>query len=334
MSTSFKNKKSFFLAASDSEWAGYKNLREWEKYQEYRDSLESMWKIFKPYADDHFQQEMQKSKEQFNQRYWEMYLGCQLLNAKHQLDPKMKNAGPDICLLDKSKKIYIEAICPTSGETHNLNSVPEIPWKQVTEPISGRTISQATWSNLTMDRQIKLRYLSAIEDKYKIICIYLKKQIINNKDSTIIAINSANISSESDDTEIPTMIKLCYGLGDEFIIINKNKANIHDTGYTQECEINKITSINPEEEIKIPSVIFLTNRYPEISAIIFSFFSLSLSNPNKGLIYLAHNPFAKNPLHKGILKLPIKEFWLENIEKDVNGNIINGDIKSKINPNQ
>ena len=57
----------------------YIRLRDGQgNYSAYRDFAEGLWRQFYPYADSTLLGEIAKT---FQQRFWEMYLGCSLLNA-------------------------------------------------------------------------------------------------------------------------------------------------------------------------------------------------------------------------------------------------------------
>lgn len=57
---------------------GYRNLREGasRSEREIRDKLSRLWHNYKPYADADFRQGFARDPEA---RFWEMYLGCTLL---------------------------------------------------------------------------------------------------------------------------------------------------------------------------------------------------------------------------------------------------------------
>ena len=273
-----------------------------------------MLEKYKTFADNHFRQEMQQSKEKFNQRIYEMYLSCSLLDAGHKLIKKDSSKEPDICMNNENDKIWIEAVCPTMGEVGNHNSVPKIVYEKHKDLDATQMLceSNVTPSN-EIDRQIKLRYTSAIYDKYKQVTRYISNSTITNDSSVVIAVNSANIEHEPIDEDIPIMIKLCYGLGclqhiDKYNV-RTGKYEAHGDSYTCEFVVPKLLQQGQQEII---AGIFLRDIYPYISAILFSYFRLGY-NSDGSKFYLAHNPFAKKPLLKGVFNLPLTEFWLENI---------------------
>ena len=64
-----------------------------------------MWVDFSPLADPDFRIDI---ATHFNQRYWEMYLACSLIQRVLQL--KSAHAGPDIELEHQGRKCWIEAV--------------------------------------------------------------------------------------------------------------------------------------------------------------------------------------------------------------------------------
>ncbi len=68
-----------FLPRCDDEWMGYRRIRDRANYSLCKASLEDLWQTYHPYADPNFREEIRKSPEDFHQRFWEMYLGCELL---------------------------------------------------------------------------------------------------------------------------------------------------------------------------------------------------------------------------------------------------------------
>src|SRR5690349_7640968 len=93
-------------------------------YKTVRDSLEpigikakriaeSLWEEYEPYADPDF---LIKIAEDFQARYWEMFLTVSLLRAGCTVMKKNDPEGPDIHLKYGEKSIWIEAVTPNSGD--------------------------------------------------------------------------------------------------------------------------------------------------------------------------------------------------------------------------
>jgi hypothetical protein len=78
--------------------------------------IEAMWATYEPYADPDFPQGFARDVDG---RFWEMYLGCTLLEAGRTLLPvveRQRQGGqPDLCVLEEGRRIWIEAIAPDEG---------------------------------------------------------------------------------------------------------------------------------------------------------------------------------------------------------------------------
>ena len=117
---------SFFSAQGEN--ATYENLRSNSDHQNIRDFIEEMWEAYRPYADKDFPQSARN--DDFQARYWEMYVGCSLLRQNMQIEPREKrkerwgapNQGPDFRII-APHPFWLEAttVGPGAGE----DAVPE-----------------------------------------------------------------------------------------------------------------------------------------------------------------------------------------------------------------
>jgi hypothetical protein len=71
--------------------------------------------------DRHFEQQLDRDP---HARLWEMMLAMVLKSEGYEL--KSTNHGPDFVIETDSKRVFIEAVCPGSGDESNPNSVPPI----------------------------------------------------------------------------------------------------------------------------------------------------------------------------------------------------------------
>ena len=135
---------------------GYMNLRARQNRteQEIADMPEAMWRRYEPYADPDFADQFAQDPEA---RFWEMYLGCALLDAGKTLVPTADrpDAGgrPDICVVDGERRIWIEAIAPGVGDSP-ADGIPQIV-----------PINQGGSLQAQPVRQIHLRITSALLTK-------------------------------------------------------------------------------------------------------------------------------------------------------------------------
>jgi len=101
---------------------GFRNLKEADEASpsgEIRLGLEKLWQRFEPYADNEFIKEFGRHNEE---RFWEMYLGVQLLNGRKalcrrdKLPKARRDEGPDFCIRKGRRRIWIEVIAPGPGD--------------------------------------------------------------------------------------------------------------------------------------------------------------------------------------------------------------------------
>jgi len=80
--------------------------------------LEEMWERYQPYADRDFRE---KFPNDVDAHFWEMYLGCKLLDAGHELlpwkDRPREGGQPDLCVIDDDRRVWIEAIAPEISQS-------------------------------------------------------------------------------------------------------------------------------------------------------------------------------------------------------------------------
>ena len=82
----------------------YISLRDEPKHKQYRQSIESLWMKFHPLADSQFTGAIASD---FPRRFWEMYVGCMLLDAGFSVTSK--DAGPDARIETDTTPIWVEA---------------------------------------------------------------------------------------------------------------------------------------------------------------------------------------------------------------------------------
>ena len=75
-----------------------------------RQRCEEMWRVFQPLADRNFPREFPCK---LHQRWFEMYLGASFISAG--LEVRAPKPGPDFEILSNGRRIYVEAVCATSG---------------------------------------------------------------------------------------------------------------------------------------------------------------------------------------------------------------------------
>lgn len=226
-----------------------------------------LYSIYKPYADRNFLTEI---KTNFQQRSWEMYLTCKLINMGFKVSSS--NIGPDIKIDYNGKNVWIECVAPKKG--NGENSVPEIKYGQLCD---------------FPEKEILFRLKQSLDDKFTTYQRYLDKHIINEKDVFIIAINSGSL--EHIDGEIPLINKCLFSIGHLTIdidTVNKTKSTPY---FSRREEILK----NNGSPVQMN--FFEDKKHEGISGIIYTR-SAVLNKPN---YIIVDNPNSKNPIPKTLV---------------------------------
>jgi len=235
---------------------------------------ESLWKRYQPYADCNFGEQIRRD---FNARFWEMHLGCTLMDKGYEIAKKTsKNAGPDIGVKHKGNIIWIEAIAPTSGNKNSSDRVPELV---ITNPPTAQEVP---------DKQIILRYRAAIKEKYNKCFGYLKSGIISKGDFYIIAINGCRIPFSKTDFDPPRILRSVLPFGFPQVTLDTVSRQIISQGYQYRATISKASGSTVQTDI------FLDLCYKHISAVLFS--NADVFNLTKSMrddLITVHNPLAR-----------------------------------------
>jgi hypothetical protein len=229
---------------------GYTNLRAGARQTE-RDivaALEAMWAVYEPYADADFLPSFARDPEA---RFWEMFLGCSLLQSGKRLMPSSDRprmrGGPDLCVLEEGGTIWIEAIAPTRGE-NPIDAVPELS-------DTDRVLSAQP------KRQIQLRITSALATKSRITARYIERGLITNNDAVLVAIGASRFGIIAGGPGIPLALSAVFPLGAEFVRIDRDTLEVVDRGYEPSFEI-------PRENGAIPRSAFLDGTLPHVSGLV------------------------------------------------------------------
>jgi type I restriction enzyme S subunit len=266
--------------------------------------IDALWKIFEPFADTNFQAEFQSNEPgKFQQRYWEMHLGCWLLNKGFKLLAH-KSEGPDIAIQLPDRKLFIEAIAPGPGS--GPDKVPDItpqPWKPG-EKLEVREVPS---------KQIILRWTAAFHVKAQCIQKYHEAGIITPKDSCIIAINSCQLGAFGFDgiSTFPAAVEAVYPIGPQQVhfTIGQPEKTTSDLQYRPEVEkLNKST---------VTTTPFMGKNFSYVSAILAAHRNelFMYCQPEQSLV-LVHNQHAAAPIIRKELPVDI-EYWVEPIDSGI-----------------
>lgn len=251
-----------------------------------RQSVSDMWSKFKHLADSNFVSHFPIMPDQ---RYWEMYLGCCLIDRGFSVTSK--DSGPDFCINIGERKIWIEAVTASLGKENNPDRVPE--------PV-------AKIASAAPRDKIILRYISSITEKIIKYQKYATTNIFSDKDIKIIAVSHGDLRRVGvDSDELPYIIGAVFPVGSSYLTIDTQTGDELETGRHYQAEIIKAKGKPVGKEL------FADPSYEDISAIIYSNSDVAnIPNVWGSDIIVIHNPLARNPLPRGLLKFPL-EYWVE-----------------------
>ncbi len=164
----------------------WSHLNTQPEFEVQRAALSELRERYLPFADSNFDTEL---RLQVGSRFWEMYLGCAMLDRGLALVPRSQRAsvGPDLCIRAGSQRIWVEAIAPRTGTG--------------TDAVRG-LFAGSGW---VPEAQIVLRYRSAIEEKHKKWRKYVSSGVISEDEPFLVGVNGFQIPHGHNDfpDEIP-----------------------------------------------------------------------------------------------------------------------------------
>ena len=268
-----------FETEGDDLHPGYLNLRigRHRREREMAEALEALYQQFSPYADPDFVSAFARDPEA---RFWEMWLGCALLEGGKTLLPTVDrrgDGGPDICVLENDKRMWIEAIAPGLGEGDD--GIPRPP------PINrgGRLREQPV-------RQTQLRITSALRTKNCAIVRYLEDDIIDRDDIAIVAIGAARFGIYAMGPGFPLALSAVFPIGDAFVRIDRETMEVVEAGHETALEIPRTGGIN------IPRTAFLDDEYQHLSGLLWSRVGIGNWDRTQRPLSFIHNPSAQNSM--------------------------------------
>ncbi len=240
--------------------------------------LQKMWLCYEPYADSDFRHGFARDVDG---RFWEMYLGCSLLQAGRTLLPvveRQRDGGqPDLCILEDGRRIWIEAITPDEGAPGPDQIVRPVPINEggglVAAPI----------------RQAQLRTSGAFWTKAQKIGRYIEQGVIAPEDPRIIAISASRFGVFIAEQPLPLVMTTLFPIGDAYVTIDRETGGVLEEGFHAAPFIQR-------ERNPIPRTAFLDKRFADISGVIWSRVGIgNLSRQVRPITYF-HNPLAQTPL--------------------------------------
>ena len=272
------------------------SLKENPQFIKYADDL---WDGFEEYADSNFKKEFQESKQKMHERFWEMYLGCFLIQNGLKLEKppkpsKTTKSRRDFLIRDINKTIWIEAVSFNDACTDNLKM---------------ETPQDCTFNAKNFINNASLRYTSSFQAKMEQLTNDLnpKSDIISKQDSIVIAINSCNIPwsltplFDNPSDGFDPFWRSMLGVGPRIVAINDNTENPRVIGNKLEANLKKIDTHN-----SIESALLLREENTIVSGVI----DCRLCIYERSKIRFIHNPLAKNKLDEGWIKNKEFEEWI------------------------
>jgi hypothetical protein len=242
---------------------------------ELRSYLENLWATYHDYADKDFPAQL---AQDFEARFWEMYLTCTLIHKSFNVLPKRTRArGPDIQIEYGSTTIWIEAATPRVGDSKKADSVPP---------------AKVLVAQEIPDEQMTLRYRSAIHDKYfGKYFTYLRDGIIRSGSCYVIALNGCRMPWPGGDYEPPRIVRSVLPFGPQVVTIDTRSHKIVRTGHQYRVHLRKASGQ------KVDTDIFVKPEYRHLSAVMFSEVNIANLTPSMGDDFIiVDNPLASKRL--------------------------------------
>jgi hypothetical protein len=227
--TSRKAEDSFFEKGS-KESDEYSAIREGRNQWliSVRDSIENIWSQCKPYLDPDVRTD---ARENFHQRWWEIYLTHLLLDADVQLvrreHRQLRKSGPDLLALVDGRKLWIEAVAASAGEG----------------PDAVRSSGPPKAPKPFPEKGIMLRFQQAFSTKVCVHTKYVEKDWVSLSDGYIIALNGALAERGYPCMQrFPRIVNaLLLGLETERIVIefDEEKSRVGQSTYEYQTEVEK-----------------------------------------------------------------------------------------------
>lgn len=270
--------KTPFFSDGDGSDQGYINVRDATDgfCVTARRFTEELWDRFSHLADSQF---LAEAKDNYTERFWEMYLGCTLLDRN--LKPGSPgDSGPDLYAAVGRKRIWFEATAPSAGA--GADKVPQAREGRVS-PVP--------------EKQIILRLTGAVSAKKVQFQNAIDNGIATSQDGFVVCINGRNIPSNISDHIPERIVKAFFPIGNQVVTVNRDSGEIVNTSYQLR------TSVRKKSGIEIDTTGFLSEDLREISAVIYSTVDAANSPERLGDDFVCvHNPNASVRMKVGTIR--------------------------------
>ena len=248
----------------------YIAVREDPKFRDIKEECNRLWRKFKPYADPDF---IDQFPNDFDGRFWEMYLGEKLLDYHPPLESS--GSGPDFVVPGVA---LVEATVSSRGEDDN--TVPSIEGEE------SSVLSKECLMRVTHSLSKKAKKAAAEWSGY---C-----------EPLVIAINLPFREVTLYDPPLAAQVTLgCYNFSANLSTKTVETSSRRDIQKTNGSLVDVAAFADPESKYKHVSALIVASVSP--------FFC---SNYPYGPLELLHNPQANKPLPRGFLPIG-REYWVE-----------------------
>ena len=183
----------------------------------YLTELERIWEAYRPFASPDFRLQLLTDGSKFYSLTWEMMLAAILLQHGYPLQASVDDSRPDLCVIHKSRKIWIECCLPTVGHPDNPNSVKQNP-------------PDGEFHAIDPDKSV-LRCTAALRVKNEQHQRWLEQGICSANEPFIIAINGKDLQLGIHNSSLPDILRALYGTGDMYAVIDPKDPTYRESGY-------------------------------------------------------------------------------------------------------
>jgi hypothetical protein len=249
--------------------------------QDARDFINEIWPHCAEYLDSDLRHD---ARQDFHQRWWELYLahallsnGITLLSRQHR---PLAKKGPDLLATVEGKKIWIEAVTASAGT--GPDAVPE------------RVLGVAAE---VPDNQIKLRIQSALSSKLNKYRHYRSQGWISESEGYVVAVNAGRVPKARLERTVPRIVACVFPIGVEVVHLNIETGKFSDLTYQYQGSVEKVTGV------EVPTDSFLDTECSGITAVLYSnsdAFNRPLQIGHDFI--MVHNPLASIPFPRSVLR--------------------------------
>lgn len=242
-------------------------MHHWKHHRRY---LQRLWRIYAPFADQHFRHD---AKKHFLERYWEMYLAVTLM-ANGSWPVRVGLHGPEFFFAVGATRVWVEATAPGAG----------------TGPDQVRENDPDDNYRVPLER-ILLRYTATVLEKNRKLKKDILEGVVREDDPYVLAINGRGIPYAPWGNTLPYLLQALFPIGPLTLTFDVQTKEITGRIYEHRPSLSK------RSRAKVSTRIFLDPAYAGISAVIHSTVdAANLPRRLGGDFYVVHNPIARNPL--------------------------------------